>query len=151
MRDPGASLSRGPIVHTGFTLQCLALAAVALLVPACADPPAAPSGPLDTQITLARGQSARVDEAGFTLRFDTVSGDSRCPLDALCIQGGDAIVKVSVMPYRGRTTQYDLHTATPASATHGSVTLTLEELSPYPFSSRPFDPSEYRARIRLTR
>lgn len=138
-------------MHTGFILQIVALAAVAFLTPACDDPPSAPSGPLDTQVTLARGQSERVGDAGFTLRFDTVSGDSRCPGDALCITGGDAIVRVSVMPFDGRTAQYDLHTATPASATHGSVTLTLEELSPYPFSSRPFDPSEYRARIRLTR
>jgi hypothetical protein len=151
MRDSGASLSREPIVHIVLILQALAVAAAALLAPACSEAPNEPSGPLDKLVTLGRGQSARIDEARLTLRFDTVSGDSRCPADALCITGGDAIVKVSVLPYEGRAAQYDLHTATPASATHDSVTLTLEELSPYPFSSRPFDPSEYRASIRLTR
>lgn len=132
-------------------LQALLIAGATALVPACHDVPTEPSGPLDRELVLKRGESARVDEASLTLRFDTVTGDSRCPGDAICIQGGDAVVQVSVLPFSGQPARYDLHTATPASANHGSVTLTLEELSPYPFSSRPFDPSEYRARLRLTR
>ena len=34
---------------------------------------------------------------------------------------------------------------------HREYKVELLELSPYPFSSRPFDPSEYRARLRITR
>ena len=76
MGDSGASLSREPIVHIVLILQALAVAAAALLAPACSEAPNAPSGPLDKQVTLGRGQSARIDEARLTLRFDTVSGDS---------------------------------------------------------------------------
>lgn len=63
---------------------------------------------------LAPGQSVSVDSA-LRRRFVAVIGDSRCRGDALCITGGDAIVRID------------------------------------PFASRPFDPSEYRATLRLVR
>ena len=44
-----------------------------------------------------------------TLRFNGVSGDSRCPADAFCIQGGDAIVRVTVVD-AGQSREVELHT-----------------------------------------
>ncbi len=100
---------------------------------------------------LAPGQSAGVTEAGITIRFDGVSGDSRCPIDAICIQGGDALVRIAVIPSRGGTQDYALHTGDLRPVTHDDLTIALVELSPYPFSTRPIEPNDYRAKLRVTR
>ena len=118
---------------------------------ACSDSPAAPSGPVDEQVTLAPGQTTAVSNTSFQLRFVGVSGDSRCPADALCIQGGDAIVQIDVLPAAGSNTRYELHTGNNQPARHGSYVISLVELSPYPFSSRPISPDDYRAKLRITR
>lgn len=122
---------------------------LAVLGGACGSGPTAPSS-IGWQATLAPGQAASIDGTGFSIRFDEVSGDSRCPGDALCIHGGDAIVAISVI--EGTTTMsYDLHTGFDSPAVYQDLTITLVSLDPYPFSSRPFDPSEYRATLRATR
>ncbi len=121
------------------------------LASACADSPTGPSDPFSRQVALTVGETARVDEARLSLRFDSVTGDSRCPADALCIQGGDAIVHITVSRSPGQAVRYELHTAGPSSVQHDNVMLTLEALAPYPFSGAPIDPSTYRATIRLTR
>ena len=100
---------------------------------------------------LAPGQSAGVTEAGITIRFDGVSGDSRCPIDAICIQGGDALVRIAVIPSRGGAQDYALHTGDLRPVTHDDLTIALVELSPYPFSTRPIQPNDYRATLRVTR
>jgi hypothetical protein len=81
-----------------------------------------------------------------------VTGDSRCPADAICIQGGDAVVHVRVYDERG-TASYELHTgdSSQATAAHRDVRIALVELQPYPFSSRPFSPSDYRATLEVRR
>lgn len=106
-------------------------------------------GPLDHQLVLAPGQSASVDPA-LRLRFVAVLGDSRCPGDALCITGGDAIVRIDITA-AGITAERDLHTGNMRPVTHHGVRVELVSLDPYPFASRPFDPSEYRATLRVVR
>ena len=100
---------------------------------------------------LAPGQFAAVTEAGITIRFDGVSGDSRCPIDAICIQGGDALVRIAVIPSRGGTQDYALHTGDLRPVTHDDLTIALVELSPYPFSTSTIQPNDYRAKLRVTR
>lgn len=111
----------------------------------------APTGPFDLTVVLAPGQSAAFDEAPLVLRFVGVMGDSRCPADAFCIQGGDALVRIDVTSDRGQLAIYDLHTGSMQPIQHNDVTIALVELSPYPFSSRTIDPRDYRATLRLTR
>lgn len=84
------------------------------------------------------------------VRFDGVSGDSRCPADALCVLGGDAIVRVVVDSAAG-TLGYELHTGNMLPVRHGDVTVALVRLDPYPFSARPIEPHEYRATLRVSR
>jgi hypothetical protein len=103
-------------------------------------------------MVLAPGQTAEVGNAGISLRFDGVSGDSRCPGDAICIQGGDALVKVSVLATQNRAAEYVLHTGDMRPVSHDDVTIALIELTPYPFSSLgPIAPSDYRATLKVTR
>jgi hypothetical protein len=107
---------------------------------------------LNQQFTLAPGEVARVDGADLRFEFVRVSGDSRCPADAICIQGGDAIVQIRAT---GGTSPMllGLHTgdSSQAGAAYESARITLVELQPYPFSSRTIAPDEYRATLTVTR
>lgn len=113
--------------------------------------PAAPGGPVNAQVVLAPGQIAQIESTSLRLRFQGVMGDSRCPADAFCIQAGDAVVRIDVIPSRRPSTTYDLHTGSTRAIRHEDVTIALVELSPYPFISRPIVPNDYRATLRVTR
>lgn len=120
-----------------------------LAATACDDTsPTGPSVTLDQRFTLAPGETASVGDSAMRLRFERVSGDSRCPADAVCIQGGDAIVHVEASGV-GDATSLELHTgdSSRASAAYGGVKVALVELQPYPFSSRTIAPGEYRATL----
>jgi hypothetical protein len=127
-------------------LSCLACATACNL-----GSPAGPTVSLNEQFTLSPGRSASVSGTSLRVEFLRVSGDSRCPTDALCIQGGDAIVHLRVV--ETSAAEYELHTgdATRAAVTHGSFRIQLVQLQPYPFSSRTIDPSDYQATLAVTR
>jgi hypothetical protein len=110
--------------------------------------PAAPA-PVNREVVLALGQTVEV-ATGLSVRFVSVVGDSRCPGDAICIQGGDAIVRIDIASRDDRG-ERDLHTATLAPVSFDDVEVRLVELRPYPFSSLPFDPRDYRATLRVIR
>jgi hypothetical protein len=129
-----------------FSFSCL------LSATACDEKsPVAPTVPLNQQFTLAPGQSAAIENTSVTVEFMRVSGDSRCPADAFCVQGGDALVEVRVR--NGSAAEYELHTGdhSRAAATHAGFRIELVQLQPYPFSSRTIQPGEYRATLTVTR
>ena len=120
-----------------------------LLTTAClGNGPTAPT-PFDRQVVLAPGQTAALAE-DFSIRFVGVVGDSRCPADAFCVLGGDAIVRIDVMT-PGDTVSRDLHTANTQPVLYGGARIELVQLDPYPFSARPIEPGEYRATLRVAR
>ncbi len=132
----------------GRWLATAALCVVA--VSACDESITGPSAPLDTTFTMAPGEQVSVAGTAVRLQFIGVEGDSRCPADAQCIQGGDAVVRIRST--RGGTRHdYELHTGSLAPVTHDGVTITLTELAPYPFSARTIAPGDYRATVRVTR
>jgi hypothetical protein len=135
-----------------FPIAGLILSA-ALLSGCGSDSPSAPTGPVDAQITLAPGQTVAVDAAAIAIRFQGVMGDSRCPGDAICIQGGDALVRVDVLTAGGGgAATFDLHTGSMQPVTYQDLTIALETLAPYPFGSLPpIGPGDYRATLRVTR
>jgi hypothetical protein len=110
-----------------------------------------PSAPLGGEFTLAPGETASIDNASIRVAFLRVSGDSRCPADAICILGGDALVHVRA-DGDGSAAEYELHTgdSSRAAVTHRGFRIELVNLQPYPFSSRPIQPGEYRATLRVS-
>ena len=110
-----------------------------------------PSVPLNQQFSLPRGEIMSIDRTAVRLQFVEVSGDSRCPADAFCIQAGDAIVLVRVMD-AGADTDYALHTgdSARAAATHRRLRIELVQLAPYPFSGRTIAQDDYRATLKVT-
>lgn len=134
-------------VRTFLTVVCL------LVATACDEASlVGPTARLKEQFTLAAGEVAEVESTTLRVQFVRVSGDSRCPADVVCIQGGDAIVHIRAAG-EGSTADYELHTgdSSRASATHRGMRIELVNLQPYPFSSRTIAPGDYRATLVVTR
>ncbi len=135
-------------------LKKLIIAAGCLLVATACDEksPTGPAVAIDRQFALAEGQTAAIDGTPLRVQFLRVSGDSRCPADALCIQGGDALVHIRAEA-RGDAADYELHTgnSTHAAAVHAGFRIELTRLEPYPFSSRTIAPGDYRATLTVSR
>ena len=128
------------------------LALCLLFVTACDEAsPFGPTVPLSQRFPLELGETASVEGTSLRVQFLRVSGDSRCPVDAICIQGGDAIVHVRAT--ESTAADYELHTGGPPHAvvTPAGFRIELAELQPYPFSSRTIQPGDYRATLVVTR
>jgi len=128
------------------------IALIALTLAACkTGSPNGPGGAVDLRVVLAPGQQTTVPGAG-AVRFESVTNDSRCPGDAICVWAGDATVRVVVSASGGASASYELHTADLKPVQHRDVTIALEALSPYPFASRgPILPGDYRVTLKITR
>ena len=115
------------------------------------DTPTAP-GPVDQQFTLAPGQSTTIAAAGLRVTFEGVTGDSRCPADVVCIQAGSATVRVTAAAVAsGARRDLTFETGDPQPAVYETLTLELVQLAPYPFSSSPIRPEDYRVTLRVRR
>ena len=128
-----------------YVLVVLALGAIG-----CNESITGPTVPLNSEFELAPGQAAVIDDAALSVRFNRVSGDSRCPADAFCILGGDALVHVTATS-RQSSRDYELHTGDMRPVQHEGTTIALVQLQPYPFSSRTIAPGDYRATLKVTR
>jgi hypothetical protein len=126
------------------------LGVVLICTAACSESVTGPTAPIGQDFELHPGGVMVVAGASMAVRFDRVTGDSRCPADAYCILGGDAIVQISVLTGAGEST-YELHTGSMAPVRHGELTINLVRLQPYPFSSGPIPPEGYRVTLRVAR
>lgn len=121
-----------------------------ILMTACGESQTSPTTPLNVEFTLAPGESRRIEGEPLTVTFVEVSGDSRCPIDAICVLGGSATVAISAASGFS-TRSYDLRTGDMLPVVHEGLTIALVELMPYPFSARTTAPNEYRATLTVTR
>ena len=122
-----------------------------VLVTGCSeDSPVTPS-PINQEMTLAPGQTVAVTGSALSVKFIGVSGESRCPIDAMCITGGNATVRLEVASSVGTRRDVALETGSLQPVTVSTITLELLELVPYPFSTTPIQPQDYRATIRVKR
>ena len=126
------------------------LMSTSLLMSACTSGPTGPSVRLDEAFVLEPGERAILEGRSARIRFVGVTGDSRCPIDVVCVQGGDAIVEIAVRLGRNAETSYDLHTGDLRPIRHGTLTVTLVQLTPDPFSTQTIPPQDYRATLRVT-
>ena len=135
-----------------FSSRVLTVVAGALLAGAACSSPTSPEGPFRAEVTLQPGQVTAVASTPLRVGFERVASDSRCPADALCIQSGDALVvfRVSVdgraaadisLRTRGGTTGENL------TAAVAGYELSIAGLHPYPLSSSPIAPGDYRVTL----
>jgi hypothetical protein len=84
--------------------------------------------------------------------FQSVSGDSRCPVDVTCVWEGDAAVTLTVIIEGDMAFRPELHTSAryPAEAEVGTARIRLVSLAPLPVSGGPPAPADYRATLLVT-
>lgn len=132
------------------------------LLMAC-QPAVTPSSPgpatLNTEVTLAPGQSAAVTGTELTITFYSVVGDDRCPSDVECAASGPVTVSLSVQQGDGEPNEFTLQTFTDLDgrspnvqfegvtnrAEVGEYLIQIAAVTPYPQDpEKPIEPSDYR-------
>ncbi|HUE86087.1 MAG TPA: hypothetical protein VMO26_08415 [Vicinamibacterales bacterium] len=109
-----------------------------------------PTAPLDTEFTLAPGEAVAIERASLSVRFNRITGDNRCPADAACILGGSADVSVTAVS-ESSARDYVLRTGDMQPVQHDGFTISLVQVSPYPFSAQTIERHEYRVTFTVTR
>ena len=135
-----------------------AFSAVALV--ACSAPDVSPEpqepgestvqASLNVPFDLSYGRKVSLTDISLQITFAELLGDSRCPRDATCVWEGVAIVRLNVTA-GAESTSVDLDTAQNSTAVVGGYKLHLEDVSPYPTSTRPqLDPTGYSVRLKVS-
>jgi len=104
--------------------------------------------PLGQSFELRPGTSATLQD-GLVVAFDAVRSDSRCPMDAICVWAGEAIVAVQLSRAGADSAERELHTDGSA-APYLSYSIELNALQPFPQSDRPIQPTDYVATFTVT-
>lgn len=115
------------------------------LVAGCSGPTAPDRVPKGEPFHLRIGEAALTTD-DLRVKFDTVRSDSRCPMDALCVRAGEAVIALTVSRRGEIPVGRELDT-TPArsTTTFQNFTITLSSLQPYPRSDRQIQPGDYVA------
>ena len=121
----------------------------ALTLAQCAGGPTGPSVSLNEEFVVAPNDTVEIEGTAQRVRFVAVISDSRCPTDVVCIQAGDAVVRIEILSSAGGQS-FDLHTADGRPVTDGHLSVTLVRLIPAPVSTRTIAPEEYRATLRVS-
>ncbi len=126
-----------------FVFTALTLAATA----ACSS---SPTAPVNSTFTLAPGQSSTV--GSLTVKFISVTLDTRCPLNAMCIQVGDAYIALEAsVPGTRRAFELQLLNPLNRATELRGYTIEAKELSPYPYTVVPTQPDDYRVQLNVYR
>lgn len=105
----------------------------------------------DGRVRLAPGETVRLGGGTAFVTFEEVSGDSRCPIDAVCVWEGNAEVRLRVSPVGGESRTVTLGThLEPRRTEVGGWTVLLHHLGPAPSSALPIDPADYRVELRVS-
>jgi hypothetical protein len=95
------------------------------------------------------GESITVGELRLTFR--SVEGDSRCPIDAVCVWAGDGEIALKI-EQGSKAAVAALHTTLePKKTEWNGYTISLVSLTPAPKASTQTNPADYRAEILVTR
>ena len=122
----------------------VAIVVAMLLTTVSCKSPTAPDAAVGKPFTLKVGQSTTLPDGGW-MRFNRLVSDSRCPIDAVCITAGDAVI--SLVFERGHLTN-ELHTDPSRSQmSYGNYVIKLTDLHPYPRASNPAKPEDYVATL----
>jgi len=107
------------------------------------------------QQELGRAFSMKIGESitvgDLRLTFRSVEGDSRCPIDAVCVWAGDGEIALKI-EQGSKAAVAALHTTLePKKTEWNGYTISLVSLTPAPKASTQTNPADYRAEILVTR
>jgi hypothetical protein len=106
---------------------------------------------LNAPFTLAAGQSAILDDADLSVTFVRVLNDSRCPLDATCIQAGDATMSVRAALQGRAAMTLNLTLVGEPTAVYEGFAFRAQQLLPGPMTGRTIPPGDYSVRLLVER
>lgn len=107
---------------------------------------------LPAVITLSAGASTDVPSANLRIRFDSVSSESRCPSDVVCVQAGSATVQLTIAQLSGVMSAQLLSLTTIAgqdTATSYGQHIRLLSVAPVPVSTARTPQSAYRIELKV--
>ncbi len=117
------------------------------LAAGCSSPTQPDRVPTGQTFDLRVGESALTTD-NLRIRFDTVRSDSRCPMDALCIRAGEAVIALTLSRPGEVPIGRELDTTPARSSTdHLNFRISLSALQPYPRSDRQIRPGDYVATL----
>jgi hypothetical protein len=98
------------------------------------------------------GQEASISSQQLTLKFLSVSEDSRCPQGTICMWEGNGKVNIELTPSDQTSYVVELNTAISltSEATYLTYKISLLDLQPYPLAGSAIQQSEYIATVRVT-
>ena len=119
-----------------------ALVLVAAVACSHSSPP--PSGPAAGEtFTLRPGESAKIGETPFRITFERILSDSRCAVDVVCIQAGEAAASFRADAGPGRSDSFVLDTGGKTTAAVWGYEVSLVSVSPAPRSTVRIEPRSY--------
>lgn len=108
--------------------------------------------PLPTEVKLHLGQSALFPHEGYTITFEKVTADSRCPIGVECFWAGDGAVELTMKDSTGAISDDTLHTTLePQVVQLRQLSVRLKSLTPYPVYNVPTDTSKYVVTLEISR
>jgi len=102
------------------------------------------------EMTLRYGEEKAIGQSVVHLSFGQVVEDSRCPIDAMCVWAGNAMVEIGIRAGMGPT--YALRLGTnlePRWTVWNGIRITLLEVQPAPRAAEPTKPEDYSVKVRL--
>jgi hypothetical protein len=70
------------------------------------------SAEIDSEFTLAIGQSASIEDTGLTVQLGHILSDNRCPSDVECVESGAVTLTISVQKDSASPSEFTLETFT---------------------------------------
>ena len=98
---------------------------------------------------MRRGDSVAIRGTPVTISFDGIVSDSRCAIDVMCIQAGEARGAFRLASGRQPAAGFALDTARNATAAVGGYRVTLVSVSPAPRSTVRIAPGEYVVDLKI--
>lgn len=131
------------------------LLAMTLLLAACdtsMEPSRTPAvhAVLNVPFTLDAGQSAILDDENLSVTFERVLDDTRCPIDATCIQAGDATMSVRAV-LQGQAAMTLNLTLFGAEGVYQGFGFHAQQLLPGQLTGRTIPPGDYSVQLLVDR
>lgn len=106
--------------------------------------------PAAVEMTLRMGQGGEVAGSAVKVQLLRVPEDSRCPIDAICVWAGNAVVELGIRVGGGAATPLQINTnLEPRHADWHGVRITVLDLQPAPRAAEPTRQDGYSVRIRV--
>ncbi len=109
---------------------------------------------LGSEFEIHVGERVNLHKTKLSVKFVTVTEDSRCPSDVTCVWAGNARLQLTVSNGRSsKTLTLNSNTAAPLppDSTFAGYSVKLVNLSPYPLSKRPIARGSYVATLIVSR